>query len=386
MKRRNFPSTLVGVPLAAMSRGALAVPTQHWDRILVLVELNGGNDGLNTVIPFADQTYYRLRPTLAINRDEVLQLSEHTGLHPMLQPLMSVWTNHELAIVEGVGYPDPNRSHFRSIEIWDTGSAPEQYLASGWIARVFNQSPPPADFAADAIVLGRGNLGALSGGGLTNIVMRHPERFKHPANFPTSTELNTTNPALAHLLKVESDLASALEAFTSDPSPTPAWHTPFSGNPVSRQLENAANLIAGNPRVPVIKISHGGFDNHNNQRPTHDRLLGELATGLAEFRSAMRQIGQWDQVLVMTYSEFGRRAGENGSRGTDHGTAAPHFLLGGRVRGGFYAESPSLNRLNDGDLEHSIDFRRLYATVTRSWWGLPSDPVLGEHRPLDCIG
>ena len=385
MNRRDFLTTVAAFSCSGLAHELRAAPTPRWDRILVLVELNGGNDGLNTVVPYTDQTYYRLRPTLAVKRDEVLTLSEQAGLNPALQPLMPIWTDRELAIVQGVGYPDPNRSHFRSIEIWDTGSSPQQYLDSGWVARALTRVSLPEEFAADALVLGRGNLGALSGAGLTNIAMRRPEQMKRKRTTIGTNKSETTNRALSHVLKVEHDLESALRSFSENRQPPPQWHTPFSNNPFSRQLENAANVIAGEAKVPVIKVSHSGFDTHNNQRGLHDRLLAELAAGLAQFRSAMKQIGRWDQVLVMTYSEFGRRVAENGSRGTDHGTAAPHFLTGGRVRGGLYAEQPGLERLNAGDLEHSFDFRRLYATVGRSWWNLPADPVLGDFRPLECI-
>ena len=164
-------------------------------------------------------------------------------------------------------------------------------------------------------MLGRGNLGALSGAGLTNIAMRRPEQMKRKRTTIGTNKSETTNRALSHVLKVEHDLESALRSFSENRQPPPQWHTPFSNNPFSRQLENAANVIAGEAKVPVIKVSHSGFDTHNNQRGLHDRLLAELAAGLAQFRSAMKQIGRWDQVLVMTYSEFGRRVAENGSRG-----------------------------------------------------------------------
>ena len=385
MKRRHFLNLVAGATLSSITSPIVAAPAPRWDRILVLVELNGGNDGLNTVVPYSTRTYYRLRPTLAVPRDNVLALSEQVGLNPALQPLMSAWEERDLAIVQGVGYPDPNRSHFRSIEIWDTGSAPEEYLSSGWIARALTQVPLPTDLAADALVLGRGNLGALSGAGLTNIVMRRPEQMSGAGTTRNTTRTSATNPALSHVLKVEQDLENALASFSHYRGASPEWRMPFSNNRLSRQLENAADVIAGEVKVPVIKVSHSGFDTHNNQRGLHDRLLSELASGLAEFRSAMKQIGRWQQVLVMTYSEFGRRASENGSRGTDHGTAAPHFMLGGHVRGGLYAEPPSLQHLNEGDLQHVIDFRRLYATVTRSWWGLPAEPRLGPHEALDIL-
>ena len=226
MKRRHFLNLAAGAFLSGIAPQILAAPAPRWDRFLVLLELNGGNDGLNTVVPYSNQTYYRLRPTLAVQRDKVLALSEQVGLNPALQPLMSAWDERDLAIVQGVGYPDPNRSHFRSIEIWDTGSAPEEYLDSGWIARALTQTPLPADFAADALVLGRGNLGALSGAGLTNIVMRRPEQMSRAITPRNSPRANSTNPALSHVLKVEQDLENALASLSKNRADNRGCHSP----------------------------------------------------------------------------------------------------------------------------------------------------------------
>ena len=241
MKRRHFLNLAAGATFCRVSHPPIvAAPAPRWDRILVLVELNGGNDGLNTVVPYSNRTYYRLRPTLAVPRDNVLALSEQAGLNPALQPLMSAWEERDLAIVQGVGYPDPNRSHFRSIEIWDTGSAPKEYLSSGWIARALTQVPLPADLAADALVLGRGNLGALSGAGLTNIVMRRPEQMSGTGTTRNTPRTSSTNPALSHVLKVEQDLENALASFSQYRGASPEWRMPFSNNRLSRQLENAS--------------------------------------------------------------------------------------------------------------------------------------------------
>ena len=386
MNRRHFNSLMAGLSLSAMTPAGLAAgSTARWDRILVLVELNGGNDGLNTIVPYTDPTYYRLRPSLAIARDSILQLSPTLGLNPMMEPLMTVWDDDELAIVQGVGYPGPNRSHFRSIEIWETASEANEYLDMGWLARLLSDASRPDSFAADSVVLGRGNLGALRGGGLTNIVMRAPEKLIRRARALGGTSTTSDNTALAHLLGVQQNLYQAAEALASSQGREPSWDKPFPRSPISRQLRGAAGIIAGDAVVPVLKLSHGSFDTHSNQRNNHDRLLAELAEGLSVFRAAMKQVGLWDRVLVMTYSEFGRRVAENGSRGTDHGTAAPHLLLGGKVKGGLYANAPSLSALTDSDLRHSVDFRSLYATVARSWWQLPADSVSRGHPSIDCI-
>ncbi|MGQ0809847.1 MAG: DUF1501 domain-containing protein [Nitrospiraceae bacterium] len=368
------------VPKATVAKG-------RWDRILVLVELYGGNDGLNTVIPYSDDRYYQLRPRLAIPRDRVLQLTSQLGFHSALEPLMPLWEAKELAVVQGVGYDRPNRSHFRSIEIWETGSESEQVLDEGWLARLFTQSPLPEDFTAEGILLGKGDAGPLSGGKARTIALHEPEQFIHQADRVALTEVATKNRALAHILHVQQEILHAAGDLQSRLQHPPTLSASFPATRIGKELEVAAKLLAARVPIAVIKVAHGSFDTHAGQLNQHQRLLEELAQALNTFRTAMRQQGLWDRVLVMTYSEFGRRVAENGSNGTDHGTAAPHLLIGGRVRGGLYGGTPSLSDLQDGDLRHTMDYRSLYATVIHRWWGLPVG-VFGnsDFSTLDCFG
>jgi uncharacterized protein (DUF1501 family) len=364
------------LPREAQARGL-------WDRSLVLVELTGGNDGLNTVIPLADPLYERLRPKLAIPKARTLALSAEAGFHPALEPLMPAWRLRELAVVQGLGYPKPNRSHFRSIEIWETASASDEVLDEGWIARLFAINPPPAAHPADALVLGNSSRGPFEGGAARLVVLdRKGEGLKRPVRVSSSTH-PVRNPALEHILEVRADLIRAGQALLERPLSGPKPAADFPATQLGQGLESAARILMAGLKVPVLKIAHGSFDTHANQLSHHEKLLGELAQGLAAFRQAMRAAGLWDRVLVMTYSEFGRRAQENASQGTDHGTAAPHILMGGRVKGGLYGEAPPLSRLEGGDLVHTVDFRQLYATAAESWWGLT--PLSG-HRPLAVIG
>lgn len=356
----------------------------QWDRALVLLELNGGNDGLNTVVPYADPAYYRLRPQLAVTRDSVIQLSDQLGFNPALESLMPAWQAHELGVILGVGYPNPNRSHFRSIEIWETGSSSGEILKEGWIARLFADSRPPATFAVHGIAIGRG-LGPLQGPHMRNIVMRNAQHFIRQARGMKQPRRATSNPALSHLLAVQNDIYSAATTLREKFSRRPPMQTTFPTTRIGRQLETAADLLVSQIPVAVIKASHGSFDTHSQQRAHHDRLLQELAGALSAFRTAMKEADMWNRVVVLTYSEFGRQAGENGSRGTDHGTAAPHFLLGGRVKGGLYGQQPSLTRLLDGDLQHHVDYRSLYATVAKGWWGI-GNGVFATHFPaINCL-
>ena len=342
-------------------------------RILLLVELKGGNDGLNTVIPYADPHYRQLRPALGIARDKVVQLDERVGLHDKLEPLMESWKAKDFAIVQGVGYPNPNRSHFRSVEIWDTASASSQTLSEGWVARAFEHTRLPAGAGVDSIVIDTNSL-PLMGPDLRTIVMQDAENFLRQAEAMKDRRqaVDGGNPALRHLLAVRREVNAAAAGLRAKlhAAPPPAQDYAQEG-PLGRQLDLATRIITSQVPVIAVKIALGGFDTHANQAPVHDRLLGLLANGLATFRRNMIAAGRWDDVLVLTYSEFGRRAKQNASGGTDHGTAAPHFVMGGKVKGGLHGSYPSLADLQDGDLRHTVDFRDVYSTIARGCWGQP---------------
>ena len=376
MNRRHF----LGTSLAALllPQGARAQASAY-ARLLILVELKGGNDGLNTVVPYTDDAYHRLRPRLALR--EVLPLDARTGLHPALKPLLPLWQARELAIVQGVGYPGPNLSHFRSIEIWDTASRSDEFLTEGWLARAFAGQPAPAQFAADGVAVGGNDLGPLAGGGARAIALNDPAAFLRQARLANPAGKGY-NAALNHILRVEADIAQAASRLQGGRS----FATEFPRGAFGNAARVAAQLAANPSGVAAIRLSLGGFDTHQNQAAIHQRLLGELAEGLAALKSALLEAGRWDTTLVMTYAEFGRRAQENNSNGTDHGTAAAHFIAGGRVRGGLYGEAPRLDDLDNGNLRHAVDFRSLYATGLERWWGLPAARVLRQRfAPLDVL-
>lgn len=388
MKRRDFLKIAAGALIWQLNPSFLPsvrAAANSSQRILVLIELKGGNDGLNTLVPYTDQRYYQLRSGLAVQRDSVLPLSENLGLNPRLKALMDIWQQKQLAIIAGVGYPQPNRSHFRSIEIWETGSSSSQYLESGWLARILPQMPSPARVTADGAAIG-GDAGPLAGGDLRLVIMRNPEQFFRRARRVQQIKAGSKNPALEHLLAVQNDVYRSAQALDQKLQSQVPLKVNFPQTMIGRHLQTAARLIAGGAAIPVIKVSHGGFDTHAKQRNRHDRLLEQLAEALNAFRRAMQQIGCWEQVLVMTYSEFGRRPAENGSQGTDHGTAAPHFAMGGKVKGGLYGRQPSLQKLENDDLKFNVDYRSLYATVGRRWWGLNKEFLDGGPYPvLDFI-
>lgn len=383
MDRRSFLSLATAGGLAGLSPGFAFAAAPDYRRLLILVELKGGNDGLNTVVPHADPEYYTLRPRLAVPRDQVLQLSDKAGLHPALAPLMPVWRAKQLAIVQGVGYPQPNLSHFRSIEIWDSASRSDEYLDQGWLTRTFRRAPVPERFAADGVVIGSEDLGPLAGGARA-IALADEQRFLRQARLAKATG-TSRNPALAHLLKVESDIATAAARFGAAPSHP--FRTGFPKGPVGEAIRMGADIVAGNAGVAVLRLTLAGFDTHHNQPGTHASLLGQMADGLVALKAALEEIDAWERTLVMTYAEFGRRPRENQSSGTDHGTSNVHFALGGKVRGGLYGEAPNLTRLDgDGNLGFAIDYRRLYATALERWWGVDAAGVVGRgFAPMDFI-
>ena len=374
--------TVNEVSWAAPAPDVLTNNSGAYRNLLILVELKGANDGLNTVIPYSDPLYAQLRPRLAIARDQVLQLSAQEGLHPSLKPLMALWQDQQLAVVQGVGYPRPNLSHFRSIEIWDTASKSEEYLEAGWLARTFAVTPAPRHFAADGVVVGSSDMGPLSGPNVRTIALADTRQFLQQARLAQGGA-DARNSALRHILSVESEIVHAASKLNSNY----AFKTEFPRNGFGNQVRTAAQLVASNAGMAVIRLTLGGFDTHANQLGTQANLLRDFADGITALKSAMVELNRWDSTTVMTYAEFGRRPKENQSGGTDHGTANAHFMMGGKVRGGLYGQAPQLGQLDgNGNLAFAVDFRNLYATVIDRWWGGNSAAVLGgKFESLDLL-
>ena len=380
-------------------RVAAALPVLTWGNarsqtlaappgnLLILIELKGANDGLNTVVPFADATYATLRPRIGIKREEVVQLSERAGLHPALAPLLPLWQGRQMAVVEGVGYPNANLSHFRSIEIWDTASNANEFLHDGWLARAFAASPVPRGYLADGVVLGSNEMGPMAGAP-RSVALANPDQFVRQSKLIDSgmngeMKKPARSAALDHVLKVETNIVEAAANLNS----RYAFRTQFPQGPFGNQIQTAAQIAANPAGVGAVRMTLGGFDTHQNQPGTHANLMKQFAEGVIALKSALEEIGRWNNTLVMSYSEFGRRPKENQSNGTDHGTAAPQFVFGGRVNGGLYGQAPALARLDgNGNLPHAVDFRDLYATVLERWWRVPAQGVLGgRFAPLELL-
>lgn len=389
----------------AAEAGARAVPGAR-PRHLVLVELQGGNDGMNTLVPYASPEYRALRPKLALGRDAVAALDERVGLHPGLSPLMRLWERGHVAVVEGVGYPAPSRSHFRSMEIWETASDSDETRLDGWLAPVVRALPARDDDGIKAVALAD-DEGPLAGTTGASIVLDDLDGFIAQAKRLAERDVRTDNPTLAHVLEVERttrraavEFSRRLEASLETGGGGGAGDSPddmgaamsggsMDGKPpkrrgpqLPRQLDAIARLIAEEVGPQVWKVGLGSFDTHVSQIGRHAALMKQLADALTGFERALVRSGRWNDVTLVTYSEFGRRAAENASGGTDHGTAAPHFVIGGAVKGGLHGAPPDLARLDAGDVRFTTDFRRIYRTLATDWFGqgLGDAPYAGHER------
>ena len=399
-----------GLGLLAFSRFApsflvraaeAGVPPPEKDRrILVVVQLAGGNDGLNTLVPFTDANYYRLRPTIGIPADKVLRINDALGLHPSCAALAGLFHEGKLGIAQNVGYPNPNRSHFRSTEIWETASPSGEFLPTGWIGRyldnacagapsdshdplavhvnTLNGEPESFIGASEHPTFGllpRGVAGRDSEE--TRRLLEAMASGDRPARGP-SEEKSFLQHTLMDALVTENKVQQVLGAYRPESAYPP--------NPFGASLRNVAALIASRMPTRVYFVTLNGFDTHVGQLDTQARLLEVLSSGLAAFQRDLELHRLDTQVVTMTFSEFGRRPSENESRGTDHGTTAPLFVMGTRVRGGLHGTTPALALRKNQDLAFTTDFRNVYATMLEDWLSCPAGPVLnGSFAKLPLI-
>jgi uncharacterized protein (DUF1501 family) len=409
--RRDFlrSSTLLGFGATVptfLGRSALAAEPAGKpgakDTVLVVVQLTGGNDGLNTVIPFKDENYYRLRPTIAIPKGEVKKLTDRTGFHPAMGELAKLSSDDAaVCVVQGVGYPNPSQSHFRSMDIWHAASTAEN-LTDGWIGRALKAKPAPAFHLASGnessplaltgapvrvpsvaslddfklkTAAASGADGAAQKGVITDLASggRQPPVSDSLLDFVSRTQMNTYASS------------EKLAALGKNYEPK----VPYPTTALATKLKLAAQLIDGGIGARIFYVSIDGFDTHAGQGAAtgaHANLLKEVSDAVAAFHRDLAGHGHKDRVCVMTFSEFGRRGHENGSKGTDHGSGAPMLLVGSRVKCGIVGEQPSLTKMEAGNLIHHTDFRRVYAAVLAEWLGIDAKAVLGEEfKPLEVF-
>jgi uncharacterized protein (DUF1501 family) len=355
-------------------------------RCLVVVNLQGGNDGLNTIIPYADPNYYRARPSIGIAQSDIVKLDAELGMNPQLADLKDLFDAQRLAILQGVHYPNPILSHFRSTEIWQT-AAPDKYVTDGWAGRYLDDAQLPANDLFKGVAIGpvlpkmmvadKTDVPAIAD--LRSFGFRGTRDEQRQADKILNGAADVypfDSPYLSLVQGVERDAhAASLQLPHLVAGYKPA--VDFPKTPFGQGLNLISAIINAGLGTKVFYISLGSFDTHVNQRQRQDMLLSQFAGGLKAFYADLAAHKTDDRVVTMTFSEFGRRVEENANRGTDHGTAAPMFIVGGGVKGGVYGDHPSLTDLDFGNLKWHTDFRSVYATLLERWLGVASTPVLG---------
>lgn len=355
--------------------------------VLVLIQLSGGNDGLSTVVPFADEAYHRLRKSTRIEPDAVLKLDDATGLHPNLKGLKSLYDRGRVAVVRGVGYPEPNRSHFESYEIWHTADLRGRAVDTGWIGRYADLLPDAAASATTTVHVGKTAPYSMTAKRRRPAVFETPDSYRWiggAAESETLTDACGDDPparagrdqALAKIRRTLLEAQSSSAAVRAAAARYKAQAT-YPREGLAGALHTTAALVKAGLGVRVVSIETGGFDTHVDQRPRHDRLMTQLDGSLAAFYADLAAQKLDGRVTTVVYSEFGRRAAENGSGGTDHGAASCLFVLGGGVKGGLYGRNPDLVDLDRGDPRFTTDFRGVFATLLQGVLGADPKAVLG---------
>jgi uncharacterized protein (DUF1501 family) len=388
----------LGATVPDLFHQAIAAATTAKETILVVVQLSGGNDGLNTVIPFNDPIYQKNRPTLAIPAADVLSIEDGLGFHPAARGLADLLEENQLAIVRGIGYPNPNHSHFESMDIWHTCQRKRKGnpRTTGWLGRYLDATSSTAGGDPAALHLGAQKQPLALAADTTRVPsISSLERFRlqdagdgdvrKVASNLLRPKRSNSDPLLSF---IQTSTTAALDASRRVEEARRDYQTPveYPDHDLATKLRTVAQLIDAGLKTRVYYLQLDGFDTHSQQAAAHAVLLNRLGGAVAAFIKDVEHHGHGDRVLVMAFSEFGRRVKENASHGTDHGAAAPLFLAGNKVQAGLHGRPVSLTDLQDGDLKFHTDFRQTYATVLENWLGVPSQTVLGgEYQPLDIL-
>lgn len=400
--RRDFLKAALGAPAvfslgsaapALFQRAAAADPTPGADRVLVVVQLGGGNDGLNTVVPYDNDQYGRLRPTLRMTKQEVIQIGSDLGLHPKMPDMKRLLDDGHLAIVQGVGYPNPQGGHPESMRIWQTGRLDAEVCQTGWLGRAADAAGQQASVPGAWVGL---IPRPLTMNAATTIVpaIRSIEDWRlRPAESLSETAGAVPQDASPLLQEIARRRQTAqAHAAAVDKVIRSGQRREYPNTPTGADLRVVAQLIEAHVGVRVFSTDAsgggdiGGFDNHAGQKDNHAALLHQLSQAVAAFVDDLQGRGLLDRVVLVSFSEFGRTIKENGRRGTDHGSAAPMLVVGGRIRPGLIGQHPSMTETENGGPKHHTDFRRVYATLLDNWLGIDSQTVLGEKfDPLEIL-
>jgi len=389
MKRRSFlkSSAIVSgafmMPAFLKPLEAMAMSEISGYKNLVIIQLSGGNDGLNTIIPYGNDIYYQKRNTIAINKTDIVTLNDMQGLNPNLSALKEIYDQGWMNIINSVGYPNPDRSHFRSMDIWQTGSDANQFLTTGWIGRYLDsncQNSYSAIEVDDTLSL------AMKGAKMKGIAVQDPNKlyqttrepfFKDLVHDHNNADLNEDN--LGYLYKTMIETYSSAD-YIQNTSKTYKVTADYPATPFANQLKTVSKFINSGLKTRVYYVSLSGFDTHVGQQNQQGRQLKIYGDGVAAFIKDLKQSGKLDDTLVMTFSEFGRRVEQNASNGTDHGTANNILIYGGKLKKpGIYNEAPDLATLDNGDLKYQIDFRDVYATLLDKWLNVNNSQILTRN-------
>ncbi len=360
--------------------------TAKSNRSLVVLQLSGGNDALNTVIPYENELYYDFRPGVGIPQNEVLPLKDGLGLNPNMGPIKELWDEGKVGVITGIGYPNPNRSHFRSMDVWHTAE-PAKIGDSGWLGRAIRELDPQGENVLTGVNFGRGLPRALYAKGVSVASVGNLETY---GLMPDITDEAMRNLALEAFSQIYGAAGNkdAVSQFLSQTGldamkgadilrSAPAMYSSsveYAATPIAQSLKNVAQVIFADLGTRIYYAQHGSFDTHAGEVPSHGKLWQDVSNALGDFMDDLKEHGRENDVLVLAFSEFGRRIRDNGS-GTDHGSGGVSFVIGGSVNGGLYGEFPSLREEDhlEGDLHFSNDFRSTYSTIAENWMGL--DPV-----------
>ena len=360
------------------------------NKVLVVLQLSGGNDGLNTVIPVRNDIYYRSRPGLGITKEKSLSLTDEVGLHPALTAMKSAYDDGFLGILNGVGYPNPDRSHFRSMDIWQTGSGASEYTSTGWLGRYLDAQCSGCDQPTQALEIDDTLSLALKGTKMKGISLTDPGRLfntsheKYFKDILADHSMTGKEQLVDYLYKTMAETLSSAEYIFQQSKLHPAAGS-YPKTTLGKRFQTIASLIFSDINTKVYYVSLGSFDTHVNQQAQQERLFMEMNDAINAFVSDLKSNHRFEDVLLMSFSEFGRRVSQNASGGTDHGTANNMFLVsGGLKQKGLLNDMPDLNDLSDGDLKQQVDFKEVYATILKKW--LKADDLTIMGRPSNYLG
>ncbi|WP_440133298.1 DUF1501 domain-containing protein [Chitinophaga sancti] len=353
------------------------------NKVLVIIQLSGGNDGLNTVIPYRNDIYYQLRPSLGIQREKALSLTDETGLHPAMVGMKALYDDGGMGILQNVGYPNPDRSHFRSMDIWQTASNAADYWGNGWVGRYLDAQCKDCDKPVQALEIDDTLSLAMKGEFQKGLAFNDPGRLSAGMNAALYRDLmHSHRDEESNVDYLYKTLGSTLSSANYIQKQFKTYDTKedYPSTHLGKSLRTISKLIMSDISTKVYYVSHGSFDTHVNQQSQQQNLFKQLDDAVTVFTRDLKNNNRFQDVVVMTFSEFGRRVAQNASNGTDHGTANNMFLIGGGLKQqGLLNEGPDLTNLKDGDLQYKVDFKRVYATLLNKWLGADDKAILKQH-------